>query len=176
MKIKINLYHVLISLVIFVVFVATILPNEAAAGLANGLTESIDTSFSYTPTRLYEIISGYTYEVRMLYIYQRFTFDFIWPLVYGAFIILTSWYLIEKTNLKYKKLRLLPIIAVGFDLLENILVSLLMYSYPYQSYFLAIIASSFTTLKWLTLSLSFIIIMILFINNLSKTIFRKLRQ
>ena len=176
MKIKINLYHVLISLVIFVGFVATILPNEAAAGLANGLTESIDTSFSYTPTRLYEIISSYTYEVRMLYIYQRFTFDLIWPLVYGAFIILTSWYLIEKTNLKYKKLRLIPIIAVGFDFLENILVSLLMYLYPYQSYFLAIIASSFTTLKWLTLSLSFIMIMILFINNLSKTIFRKLRQ
>ena len=176
MKIKINLYHVLISLVIFVVFVTTILPNEAAAGLANGLTESIDTSFSYTPTRLYEIISSYTYEVRMLYIYQRFTFDLIWPLVYGAFIILTSWYLIEKTNLKYKKLRLIPILAVGFDFLENILVSLLMYLYPYQSYFLAIIASSFTTLKWLTLSLSFIMIMILFINNLSKTIFRKLRQ
>lgn len=174
-KFKLTLIHVLISLFIFIGFVAAVLPNEAAAGLANGLTESIDTSLFYTPSRLYQIISSYTREVRLLYIYQRFTFDLVWPLVYGLFIVITIWYLIDKNNLKYKKeIKLIPIMAVGFDFLENILVSVLMYLYPFQSYFLAAIASAFTFLKWLTLSLSFILILALFLQQLTKFIFGKL--
>ena len=176
-KIKINGPIVLLSLIIFVLFTATVLPAEAARSFDLGLVESIDTAFFYSANRLYEIIESYSYEVRMRYIYQRFTFDLVWPLVYGFFIISSTWYLINDATIPFKNtIRYLPIIAVSFDFLENILVSLLMYLYPIQIYFLGWVASLFTSLKWITLSASFILIIILFLLKGFNLFSRKLRQ
>jgi hypothetical protein len=176
-KLKINGIIVLLSLIIFVLFTATVLPAEAARSADLGLVESIDTSFFYSATRLYEIIKSYSYEVRMRYIYQRFTFDLVWPLVYGFFIISSTWYLLKEIKLPYKNtLKYLPIMAVIFDFLENILVSLLMYLYPIQINILGWIASLFTSLKWITLSSSFILIIILVLTRGFNLFYRKLRQ
>jgi hypothetical protein len=163
-KLKLNIYHVLIALLIFTIFTATILPSEALRGVEAGLTQSIDTSILYSVEDLYSIISGYSREVRLAYIYQRFTFDLIWPLVYGLFIVVTTLYLLIK--IKIKRLNYLiyfPLAAVGFDFLENISVSILMFIYPVRINALALLASIFTTLKWITLSYSFIQIIILLI-------------
>ena len=161
-KLKINIYHVLLVLFIFAIFTATILPSEAIRGVEAGLTQSIDTSILYSVEDLYLIISGYTREVRLAYIYQRFTFDLIWPLVYGAFIVVTTTYLLIKIKIKrINSLIYFPLAAVGFDFLENISVSILMFIYPLRINVIALMASLFTTLKWITLSYSFIQIIIL---------------
>jgi hypothetical protein len=155
---------VLIALLIFAVFTATILPSEAIRGVEAGLTESIDTSILYSVEDLYSIIDGYSRQVRLAYIYQRFTFDLIWPIVYGLFILVTTLYLLIKINLK-NLIRLIyfPLAAVMFDFLENISVSILMFIYPFRINALAMLASIFTTLKWITLSYSFIQIIILIV-------------
>jgi hypothetical protein len=161
-KLKINIYHVLLVLFIFAIFTATILPSEAIRGVEAGLTQSIDTSILYSVEDLYLIISGYSREVRLAYIYQRFTFDLIWPLVYGAFIVVTTTYLLIKIKVKrMNSLIYFPLAAVGFDFLENISVSILMFIYPLRINVIALMASLFTTLKWITLSYSFIQIIIL---------------
>jgi hypothetical protein len=161
-KLKLNIYHVLLVLFIFAIFTATILPSEANRGVEAGLTQSIDTSILYSVEDLYLIISGYTREVRLAYIYQRFTFDLIWPLVYGAFIVVTTTYLLIKIKIKrINSLICFPLAAVGFDFLENISVSILMFIYPLRINVIALMASLFTTLKWITLSYSFIQILIL---------------
>jgi hypothetical protein len=164
LKLKINIYHVLSVLIIFAVFTATVLPNEAIRGIEAGLTQSIDTNILYSAEDLYLIISGYSRAVRLAYIYQRFTFDLIWPLVYGLFIVITTAYLLIK--IKEKRLNSLiyfPFAAVAFDFLENISVSILMFIYPIRINALALLASLFTTLKWITLSYSFIQIIILLV-------------
>jgi hypothetical protein len=176
-KLKFNGIMVVISLLIFILFTATVLPSEAARSFEVGLVESIDTSFFYSATRLYQIIASYSYEVRLLYIYQRFTFDLVWPIVYGFFIISSTWYLIKDSRIPFKnEIKYLPIIAVGFDFLENILVSLLMYLYPIQINLLGWIASIFTSLKWISLSASFILIITLFILKGFNLFYHKLRQ
>ena len=163
-KLKLNIYHVLITLLIFAVFTATILPSEAIRGVEAGLTESIDTSILYSVEDLYSIIGGYSRQVRLAYIYQRFTFDLIWPIVYGLFILVTTLYLLIKINLKRLNLLIyFPLAAVMFDFLENISVSILMFIYPFRINALALLASIFTTLKWITLSYSFIQIIILIV-------------
>ena len=164
LKLKLNIYHVFIVLIIFAVFTATVLPNEAIRGVEAGLTQSIDTSILYSVEDLYSIISGYSREVRLAYIYQRFTFDLIWPLVYGLFIVVSNAYLLIKIKIKrLNNLIYFPLAAVGLDFLENISVSILMFIYPFRINALAVLASIFTTLKWITLSYSFIQIIILLV-------------
>jgi hypothetical protein len=164
LKLKLNIYHVLIVLIIFAVFTATVLPDEAIRGVEAGLTQSIDTSILYSVEDLYSIISGYSREVRLAYIYQRFTFDLIWPLVYGLFIVVSNAYLLIKIKIKrLNNLIYFPLAAVGLDFLENISVSILMFIYPFRINALAVLASIFTTLKWFTLSYSFIQIIILLV-------------
>ena len=164
LKLKLNIYHVGIVLIIFAFFTATVLPNEALRGVEAGLTQSIDTNIRYSVEDLYSIIGGYSREVRLAYIYQRFTFDLIWPLVYGLFIIVTTAYLLIKIKLKrLNSLIYFPFAAVAFDFLENISVSILMFIYPIRINVLALLASLFTTLKWITLSYSFIQIIILLV-------------
>jgi hypothetical protein len=163
-KLKLNIYHVLITVLIFTVFSATILPSEAIRGIEAGLTESIDTSILYSVEDLYSIIDGYSRQVRLAYIYQRFTFDLIWPIVYGLFIVVTTLYLLIKINLKrLNRLIYFPLAAVIFDFLENISVSILMFIYPFRINALAMLASIFTTIKWVTLSYSFIQIIMLLV-------------
>jgi len=163
-KLKLNIHHVLITVLIFTVFSATILPSEAIRGIEAGLTESIDTSILYSVEDLYSIIDGYSRQVRLAYIYQRFTFDLIWPIVYGLFIVVTTLYLLIKINLKrLNRLIYFPLAAVIFDFLENISVSILMFIYPFRINALAMLASIFTTIKWVTLSYSFIQIIMLLV-------------
>jgi hypothetical protein len=163
-KLKLNIYHVLLVLFIFAIFTATILPSEANRGVEAGLTQSIDTSILYSVEDLYLIISGYTREVRLAYIYQRFTFDLIWPLIYGLFIVITTAYLLIKIKIKrLNNLIYFPLTAILLDFLENISVSILMFIYPIRINAIALLASLITTLKWITLSYAFIQIIILLV-------------
>ena len=175
LNLKLKSIHVLLVTFAFILFGVLVLPAESARSLEYGLNQSIDTSFFYTPTQLYQIIASYSRETRLLYIYQRFTFDLVFPIIYGSFVVVTIFYLTQNKKDKLNKLlRLFPILAVTFDLLENITVSLLMYLYPTTIIFVAFIASIFTTLKWLTLSFSFAIIFGLSVLSFVKFILNKL--
>jgi hypothetical protein len=161
---KTNAIIVLLSLIIFMSFIIFILPQEAAKSEAFGLMESIDTSFIYTADDLYRIAESYGEEGRAFYIRQRFTFDLIWPIAYTQFILIASAYFYKKTKLlKASNLLYVSLIAAGFDYLENIMTSTVLYRYPQTTPIIADMAGIMTLLKWSTLSLAFMILILLIV-------------
>ncbi len=159
-------WKVILSTIIFVVFVSLVLPRISILTTESiGISESPDTSFSFDSDRFYEMVEDYGEEGRTFYVQVRWTFDVIWPLVYGVFLISTT--LFFSSGLKSRKpLVLLPILAVGFDFLENIFATIVMTVYPkvVPTLFFFLKLSSMT--KWGTLFVSFIIIIILLIRYL----------
>jgi hypothetical protein len=163
-------YHVLISLVIFLLFMFFILPSESQKSSALGLESSPDTSFLYTGDDLYEIANQYGEAGRQFYIEQRFTFDLVWPLVYGLFLTTALVFLSQFfTNTWLRKLYTLPLLAMGFDYVENIMTSIVMHRYPKETIIIGDLAGSITAAKWTTLSISFVVlVIILFIYSLKR--------
>ncbi len=155
---------VFLSLFIFMSFIILVLPQEAAKSEAFGLSESIDTSFYYTSQDLYRIAQSYGEEGRAFYIRQRFTFDLVWPIAYTQFILIASAYFYKKTKLlKASNLLYVSLVAAGFDYLENIMTSTVLYRFPQTTPIIADMAGIMTLLKWSTLSLSFLILILLMI-------------
>jgi uncharacterized membrane protein YoaT (DUF817 family) len=101
----------------------------------------------------------YGEQGRQAYIRARFTFDLIWPLVYGAFLLTAISRLFLRSLPTYSGMRLLnliPFFGMIFDYLENISTSLVMWRYPNQTPIVDTIAPVFTLLKWLLLSIAFV--------------------
>ena len=155
-----NGYLSLATTFIFILFTIFVLPNEAQKGEMLGFVSGPDTSFFYTADQLYMIADDYGAVGRAFYINQRFTFDIIWPLVYGSWLFITTGYLAKKNTFKkLKNLIYMPIIAVGFDFTENIATSVVMYRYPLKTIILDHVAGFATLFKWITLSVSILIVL-----------------
>jgi hypothetical protein len=146
------------TFVVFVLFIVIVLPGEAAKSAALGLEGSPDTSFFYTADQLYDTCEQYGEAGRSFYIEQRFSFDLFWPLVYGAFLTTSLAFLGQRASTK-RRMRwfYLPILAVAFDYLENIMTATVMRRYPLETMILADLAGFMTSIKWITLSLSFVV-------------------
>ena len=65
-------------------FFAFVLPKVSEKGDEMGLTESIDTNFSFDPSQIYPIVKNFGAKGRLFYIRQRWTFDLVFPIVYGV--------------------------------------------------------------------------------------------
>lgn len=152
--------HLVVFLLIFVIFIGYVLPSvSAATKVATGSDRAPDTSFFYRAADIYEIAEEYGLEGRRYYIRSRFTFDVVWPLVYGAFLVAAISRLVHKRRRgdKVRFLNLLPLAGVLFDYLENIATASAMYVFP-DTIFLAYFAPYFTLVKWLCIYSAFIII------------------
>lgn len=156
--------HLAIFAVIFVAFIAYVLPNvSAATKLATGSDQAPDMGFFYTAENLYQIADTYGPAGRSYYIKSRYTFDVVWPLAYGAFLTAALSRLLRKS--KGSKLawlhliNLLPILGVLFDYLENIATATAMYVFP-KTIFLAYMAPYFTAIKWSCLYAAFTVLFI----------------
>jgi hypothetical protein len=145
------------SLALFILFMLLVLPKMAGRlSEMTGVDRSPDTSFIYSAADLYAMAEAYGAEGRAYYIYQRFTFDLIWPLVYLLFFValitLLNRHLPSTSSLRL--VNLLPFAGVLFDLLENSGAAYLMYRYPEPVPFLAPLVPVFTFFKWLMIGLS----------------------
>ncbi|HKJ27204.1 MAG TPA: hypothetical protein VJ965_06180 [Anaerolineales bacterium] len=138
---------------IFVLFMFTVLPDQAAKAEENAQgADSPDTSIYYSPDALFGMAEAYGEDGRAAYIYARFTFDLAFPLVYGAFLLVfVSWSLgkVIPEGSRWRLLNLVPVLGVLFDLLENTFTSLVMAGYPMRRELAAVLASVFTPIKWL---------------------------
>lgn len=152
----------LACMVIFLLFSSIVLPDQSSkAELYSGDAGSPDTSFIYTSADLYRIAAVYGVEGRQAYVYARFTFDLIWPLVYLSFLTTVISWLFHRARLPgslWKRLNLIPTAGVLLDLGENISAAVVMARYPDSSNFFAVIAPFFTFLKWVVMGLCFVII------------------
>lgn len=157
----------LISVVIFTLFTLFVLPGQSNSSNAQ-LSEvgSPDLSFYYSSTELYQMANTYGEQGRQDYISERFTFDLIWPLVYGSFLIFTVGWLLKiaiPVDSSRQRLNLLPLFGMMFDYLENLSTSLVMFRFPAQTPIIDWLAGIFTALKWILISGSFIILIIVLI-------------
>lgn len=151
--------YVWLSWTIFLIFMVWILPAVAQANLDAGLTESIDTNFSFNPAQIRDIIIAYGPEGRQFYLMQRWTFDAVYPLAYGLPLSASLWGLL--LNSKYKRLSWLGMGAALFDYLENIAFSLLILAYPSLPLWAITIATGLSVVKWTLLGGSFLLVVVL---------------
>lgn len=150
-------YHLCLTTLLLLIFMFFVLPNESTKSLSYGIIQSPDTSIFYTSETLYQLAEDYQEEGRDFYISQRFTFDLIWPIVYGLFFISMIGYFVHKVDpKKYKPLIWLPIINIGFDYLENTATSITMYRFPLRTPIIADIAGYITLFKWLSIMITVI--------------------
>jgi hypothetical protein len=168
----------LASTLIFAFFIAVILPQQSELAIVYGLSESVDTSFFYNASELYRIAESYGALGREFYIVQRWTFDLVWPLVYFSFIFSLSALLFQSIGLSKMNRWILSFVwfSVAFDYLENIMVSLVMFRYPSQTWVIADLAGTVTSLKWIFLVLAFFILFFLIIIKVIQLILRSRRK
>jgi hypothetical protein len=152
----------LVALIGFFLFGGLVLPAQAqrAKTYSNG-ADSPDSSFFYSSADLYAMAEAYGETGRAEYIRARFTFDLIFPLVYLAFLATSiSWVFaraVPDIANRWRLLNLFPVFGVLFDYLENISTTLVMASYPDQS-FAGFLAPVFTSVKWFFVNGSFVVL------------------
>jgi hypothetical protein len=153
----------LLSTLIFVLFIIVVLPQQSNLATSYGLKESVDTSWFYNAKELYRIAESYGSIGRQFYIYQRWTFDLIWPFVYFSFIFSLSALLYKSIGLSKTNRWILSFIYLGivFDFLENTMVTLVMIRYPSSTFIIADFAGTATSLKWIFIGLGFLILILL---------------
>jgi len=157
-------WFVLVAILVFMLFMIFVLPDQAAKAeeYAKG-SGSPDTSFFYTPERLFELAEAYGEEGRQAYVRARFTFDLVFPLAYVFFLATTISWLLNKcldAGSSWRKLNLAPILGGIFDLLENSSTSLVMAGYPERRFLVAQLAPIMTLVKWVFVYGSFVILMV----------------
>jgi len=161
-------------LVIFILFSALILPYETArVEEYAGEEGSPDLSLYYSASELYGFAEAYGPLGRTAYIRARFSFDLIFPLVYGAFLVTAISWLIKRTNLdwdKWGRLNLLPAAGVVFDYLENVSAAIVIARYPQTTAVLDHLAGVFTLIKWVFNGAAFIALLCVAIFALVKWI------
>lgn len=152
---------------LMIVFMVWVLPDQAAkADVTSQGASSIDTLFFYQPGQLFEIAEAYGEEGRQAYIRARWTFDLVFPLVYGGFLITAIGWLLGTSTKPESKLRLLvlaPLVGVVFDYLENTAASLVLGVYPVRLGWAAFLASGFTLIKWIFVYGGFVVLLAAFI-------------
>lgn len=149
-----------LSALVFLAFILWVLPTVSQYSAQIGLTESIDTSFGLSADRLWAIAEGYGETLRQAYLIQRWTFDLVFPLVYGGFLWISGLYLFKRLQWKMELNWILAIIPLGvlFDYLENSLVSLVFLTVPQRLPGLCELAVIMIPVKWFFVMSSMVLV------------------
>jgi len=153
----------LAGVVVFILFTALVLPGQSAReDDPTGDVGSPDLFFYYSADDLYRMAEAYGEQGRAEYIQVRFTFDLVWPLVYTFFLATAiSWVFARafSDGSKWQLANLAPVMGMVFDYLENIATSLVMWQYPAQTPLVDWLAAIFTSLKWILIGTSFVLLL-----------------
>ena len=154
----------LLALVVFVLFMALVLPEQSAQADENaGGSATPDLSFVYSVSDLYQMADSYGEQGRSEYVKVRFTFDLVWPLVYTFFLVTAlSWLFAKSFPVEsfWQGANLIPLFGLLLDYLENISTSIVMLRFPAQTMIIDALATVFTPAKWIFVSLSFVLLLI----------------
>ena len=155
---------VIAGLLIFGLFTALVLPKQAAqADATSADADTPDLSFYYSPQELYQMAEAYGETGRQVYVRVRFTFDLIWPFV-DTLILVTSISWLTRRGFSHdsiwQRANLVPIWAMILDYFENISTSLVMLRYPARTPVVDFIAPFFTSIKWILVGGSFILLLV----------------
>ena len=151
------------TLILFLVFTATVLPAQSEQARAQSGDTSPDMSFFFTVKELYEIAESYGEDGRVAYVKARFTFDLVWPIVYTLFLASGISWLYSRsfsTDSKIQRINLVPLIGMVLDYIENITASIVMLRYPARTPMLDIATVIVTPLKWVFVGVSFLVLLV----------------
>jgi hypothetical protein len=147
-------WHALAGLGLFLLFAATALPIQSSRVRGN----SPDTAFLYSAGDLTRMAAAYGVEGRAAYVRSRWTFDLAFPMIYGFFLAASIAWLLGRAlpaGSPWQRLNLVPLAAVAFDLLENIMATVVMRAYPAPAPLAATLAPVMSALKWVFVGASF---------------------
>ncbi|MDQ7028492.1 MAG: hypothetical protein Q9O62_01285 [Ardenticatenia bacterium] len=135
-----------------------ILPATSARLRAlSGGVGPLDVLFFYTPARAYAALSAYGDAGRAAYRAGALTADMLFPVSYALFFSLAVAWLCRRGRIEGRcgwPLFLIPLVAGGLDVMENLSVVLMLSLYPGVPPALAWAATSFTAAKWIGVTLS----------------------
>ena len=147
------------GLVLFAGFIVLVLPAQAAAGsFYTSLHPAPDTERWYAAEDLYAAAEAWGEAGRSAYVRARVTFDVVWPLAYGIFLLTgLTWVWARATSpgSRWRRIALLPVLVVLLDYAENICTATVVARHPARTPVLAELAPVFTAAKWLTLTSCF---------------------
>ncbi len=153
---------VILSIIIYVVFIAYLLPaQKAVTQTYMGDAGSIDMSFFLSPDKVYSMAEAYGEEGRSKYITARYTFDVIWPLAYTFFMITFITFCMKRvhgneSNLVH--LNFAGIVPMIFDYIENGFAIAVMSAYPERMDAAVCVMAAMTALKWTAMGIANIIL------------------
>ncbi len=178
MKRKLNWMTILFLGLLFLFFIFYIFPSYQSKlnDIASKKVQVLDTRFSYTKNEVLQLFKDLKIEGKEKVKFISGVVDMIYPLIYGILLFLlmskvTSYF----SNKKLKIICLLPLIGMLFDYVENFSVLNMLNSYPNISETQVFISSSATSLKWLFLYTSTLLILVLTVIKLFKTFLKKIK-
>ena len=132
-----------------------------AAGI--GADRPLDLYFSYSPDQVYDYLDGLGEKGRSAYAKMELTTDLLFPVVYSlaltvALVMVARRVLPANSRLQY--LRFFPLLIVIADWCENLGLAAVIHAYPVQRDTIVTAASLFTSLKWVFLSLTAMMLLV----------------
>jgi len=144
---------------LILVFVLIAVCGQIFQSLPYNIYENmLDTKFGFGFIEVQNVMNQLGQEGRFVYIVSTLTLDTIFPVLYVTFIL----GLFFKFNFKSNLIYLLPIIAGGFDLLQNIQTSLIMKADSMNAItnFQILLANYTNQAKFIFIIISFILIVL----------------
>jgi len=162
---KVSTKQVVIFTTVFVLFTAIALPYVSALTTSViGVAESPDTSFAFSASHIMGIVESYGIDGRLFYVLMRWTFDVVWPLIYTLFLGSAIAYLARRSHCRFGyKLLFVVLLAVFFDVFENINATIIMLLFPTEAIIFVFLLMIASLLKWIFIGISFTFVILLLI-------------
>ncbi|NPV76646.1 MAG: hypothetical protein HPY59_09775 [Anaerolineae bacterium] len=135
----------------------------------------LDTLFYYPPEKAMEMIASYGDEGRRHYLWMLVSADLIYPMIYGALLALLLARAAKRLSGRFFWLGhfvWLPCLPLLADYGENAAIGIMLWNYPDTSKILACLASFFTVVKWASL----LVVSLLIILSWLTILFRSFRR
>lgn len=120
----------------------------------------LDLQFSYSTEKAYKLLSHFNERELQRYIITEFTVDLLYPIIYTLLLVFFIFKLTKKS-----RLYLFPLLILFSDYCENIGVVSLIYNLPQKLPVLVAITSIFTSLKWILVAVTLLLILALLVTK-----------
>jgi len=153
-----------IASAVFFGFVLLNLAAELAFGALSGDPNPVpDLSLGYSAATLYAMIEGFGEAGRAHFLRVHLGVDMVFPMIFGSALSAWGGWGLRRVTAAGSRWRLLNVagaVAAGFDVSENLTLSVLVLSWPAQLPWLVPVASLFTVLKWTAVAVASLVIVV----------------
>ena len=160
-----NAKHLIVSIIILFLGVFIVLPlMQNAIVESTGDTITPDSSYFIRGDELETLSSNYGSEGRFAYVWTRWTYDLLWPLLYLQFLLVYVSFLSSSLPIKMRKVMMaVPLVAVLLDIFENSFFSLYMIQFDSNIVFFRNVGCLMSAGKWVVIFIAFALILVLFL-------------